>query len=246
MKDTNSKPLSVEISDGIKFITLNRPNRRNSLDEILVELLIQEIQQPLPEVVDLLVIRGAGKAFCSGFDLSDLAMETDATLAYRFLRLETLLQLIVNVGVPTVALAHGAVYGAGADLFMACHYRIAEEDVRISFPGIRFGVILGTGRLSSRIGVDAARRTLVRREPICSAEALVKGIVTDIAGENEWANRIEEIRSDGQLIDRATKNRMSIALSRDFNDNDFTALARSVTEPGLKQRIVDYVERISS
>ncbi|MFC1560534.1 enoyl-CoA hydratase/isomerase family protein, partial [Pseudomonadota bacterium] len=121
--------LEIDQQGDLLQLTLNRPSSANALSPELTEALIQALTQTAG--VRLCVIRGAGRHFCAGFDLSDLDSLSDGDLLWRFLRIETLLQAVYHAPFAVVALGHGQMVGAGADLFAACWRRIAAADTRI-------------------------------------------------------------------------------------------------------------------
>src|SRR3546814_4977267 len=82
---------------------------------------------------------------------------SEGDLVLRLIRIETLLQTVWHLPFPTLALARGRVFGAGADLFCACSRRVAEPGTSFRMPGLGFGIVLGTRRLMARVGADAAR-----------------------------------------------------------------------------------------
>ena len=138
-------------------LTLNRPEVANALSFELVEALLAAIAVAAGDGTRLVVLDSAGKSFCSGFDLSDLDDLSDGDLIYRLIRIEMLLQTVAHAPFPTLALAHGRVFGAGADLVGACSRRIAAPGTKFRMPGLGFGVVLGTRRLAACVGPDAAR-----------------------------------------------------------------------------------------
>ena len=87
--------------DRVTTCTLNRPDKLNALNANLVEWLIQAMEGARIKNSQLVVFRGTGRAFCAGFDLSDLTVMSDADLLYRFVRIETLLQAIYTAPMPT-------------------------------------------------------------------------------------------------------------------------------------------------
>ena len=127
-----------------------------------------------------LVFRGRGRHFCTGFDLSGLESETDATLRARFVALEGLLQAVWHAPVRTVAVATGRAWGAGADLFASCDVRACTPDATFRFPGTAFGIVLGTRRLVELIGWDRARPLVTEGATHDAAAALAAGLATDI------------------------------------------------------------------
>src|SRR5210317_1376758 len=115
MTGTDETVLKIERDEALLQLTLNRPDSANALNTELTEALIAAVTQA--QDIRLCVIRGQGRHFCAGFDLSDLESLSDGDLLWRFLRIETMLQLVYHAPFATVALAHGQVVGAGADLF---------------------------------------------------------------------------------------------------------------------------------
>lgn len=232
--------VSVEVSHrgAVVWIRLERPDRANSLSAELVEDLIQAVGQAAESNARLLVLSGRGRTFCGGFDLSDLDRESDASLAHRFLRIEMLLQALYYAPLYTVALAHGNVSGAGADLVAACARRIAAPETVFRFPGIRFGVLLGTRRLAELVG-SRARSIVLQQETVDAEEALRIGLVDRLAQPPEWEPMIERIAAEVVASDRDAV-RSVMGIDRHAGDRDLGTLARSVAEPGLKERIQAY------
>ncbi|MCW2759082.1 MAG: hypothetical protein JWO46_2828 [Nocardioidaceae bacterium] len=127
-------------------VTLDRPERANALSAELVEELHAVLDEAAMVRPTALVLRGNPRHFAAGFDLGGLDLETDASLAYRFLRIGLLLERLYDAPYVTVAVADGAAVGAGADLVLACDHRLVAPGVTLRFPGAQFGVVLGAHR----------------------------------------------------------------------------------------------------
>ena len=125
-------------------IEFSRPDKSNPMTADAVERILEAMTGKESSDLALMVFRGQGRNFCSGFDLTGLEAATDADLLFRILRVETLLQAVFHAPFVTLALAHGNVVGAGADLFCACALRIATPETTFRMPGLKFGVALGT------------------------------------------------------------------------------------------------------
>ena len=153
-------PLAVGWGDdGVCRVTLMRPGAGNSLSADLVAALEAVVDEGAVRRPRLMVLRGEGRHFCTGFDLSRLDEESDDTLLARFCRIELMLQKVHRAPFPTLAIAHGRTVGAGADLFAACTHRLAAPGTQFAFPGASgFGLVLGTRRLVQRVGAERARR----------------------------------------------------------------------------------------
>ena len=159
--------LSTEQLPGITTLTLQRPERGNALGPELVEALISAAEAAIADpAVHTLVLRGAGRHFCTGLDLSDLATLSDGDLLLRLVRIETLLALLWHAPIRTVALAHGRTWGAGADLFAndlskVCRqlgltvvdgFILADQTADISKDAPRLGFLRRISQALRRIG----------------------------------------------------------------------------------------------
>ena len=202
--------------DAVWTVTLTRPERANALSSDLVEALhavLDEVDVVRPAA---LVLRGNQRHFAAGFDLTGLDLETDATLAHRFLRIGLLLERLATAPCLTVAVADGAAIGAGADVVLACDARLVAPTVTLRFPGSRFGVVLG-----------ATRRALL--EDYAGLTTGTPDQLDDLLAE--WLGWSESVRA-GVLADRPDHDA----------DAELAALARSVAVPGLRDRIAAYAD----
>ena len=244
MPPPDEKILEIDQQGDLLQLTLNRPHSANALSPALTEALIEALTQTAG--VRLCVIRGRGRHFCSGFDLSDLDSLSDGDLLWRFLRIETLLQAIYHAPFAVVALGHGQMVGAGADLFASCWRRVATPDARIRMPGWNFELALGTRRLTHSIGRDAARDMLIDTKVLSAAESLGCGLATELAEQQEWPALIDELcKRTSSLSPTALKNMLELTTS-DSRDGDIAAIVKSAGRPGLKDRIIAYRDRLAN
>lgn len=151
-------PVSVTREGSLTRVRLNRAEKLNAFNAELVDGLMHAVRTAHEDGTRLLVITAEGKGFSGGFDLNDLDAQSDGDLLLRFVRVEELLQAVHHAPFATLALVHGACYGAAADLVAACHFRVAAPDARFRMPGLRFDLVLGTRiilrRLMLSIGQD--------------------------------------------------------------------------------------------
>jgi enoyl-CoA hydratase/carnithine racemase len=227
-------------ADGVVTLSLNRPDRGNALGPELVEQLTEGFERAVAGGARLVVLRGEGRHFCTGFDLSDLDSLTDGDLLLRVVRIEVLLQRIHTAPVTTLAVATGRTFGAGADLFAACDRRIALAGASFSFPGPAFGLVLGTARLAARVGRDRAREMLLAGREIMAEAALMSGLATAVLGPEDLTAEVARAAEAAGRLDAATVAALHSRTSRAEDDADLAALVRSAAVPGLKQRIQDY------
>lgn len=222
-------------------IWLNRPDKLNALDGALVEALIAALEEARANSVRLVVLSGEGKGFSGGFDFTGLGEQSDGDLALRFLRLEHLLQSVHHSPFVTVALVHGSCFGAAADLVASCTHRIAAPGTRFRMPGLKFGIALGTRRLGEVVGRGAALGVLLDSKVFEAGEALRMGFLTDIAETAEWEAKVAALKSSVGSLPVGSFERLLRLTRPEHRDADMAELARSVAEPGLKQRIEIYL-----
>lgn len=232
--------LLIKRQNDITHLIMNRPDKANALSAALVEEMLEAVEKASSDGTRLLVFSGNGSSFCAGFDFTGIDTESDATLAVRLIRIETLLQAVYHVSMPTIALAHGGVYGAGADLACVCARRVAAPGTRFRMPGLGFGIALGTQRFAERVGSSVARAILSETRMFDADEALRIGFVDAIIAQEGWSAVIEAAAKAARTLDPASVALLHELTVRDTRAADMAALARSATRPGLKERMVKY------
>jgi enoyl-CoA hydratase len=234
----SEEPLLIQFDGPIASLVLNRPARGNALDAGLVGRLSGAIDSCVARGARLLIFRGNGRHFCTGFDLSNLEHESHGDLLLRFVAIELLLQKIAAAPIITAAVARGSVVGAGADLFVACDHRICLPDARLSFPGSGFGIALGTRRLVSRVGNSAACELHFTGRIVQAEEAISLGLATICVSEAGLENVIHtQARQSRRLLSYSISAIRSAAARLHDADCDLAALVRSASLPGLIERI---------
>ena len=242
VNEQSEPELLVERESDLLVLTLNRPSAANALSPSLVEAIYSEITGA--KDVRLCVIRGNGRHFCAGFDLSDIEAISDGDLLWRFLRIELMLQAVHHAPFPTIALAHNQVVGAGADLLAACWKRVVAPDVRLKMPGWNFELALGTRRLARLIGPDTARDLLIDTRTMGAAESLSCKLSTDIIEPEQWDQLVEDLLERTRALpQKALENMLSLTVN-DSRDLDLAAIVHTAGQPGLKERIMSYREKV--
>jgi enoyl-CoA hydratase/carnithine racemase len=233
--------------DGTAVLTLSNPLRGNALSADMVESLMAQVQQCIADTaLHTLVLRGEGKHFCTGFDLSDdgaggLASEAsalaavDGPLLWRFVRVEQLLSLVWHAPLRTVAMAQGRTWGAGADLFAACDLRLADAETQWRFPGAGFGLVLGTRRLGTLVGASRALDWVGHGRGIDAPTAQACGFLHATVDIAEWRTALPDLK-----VERNTYASLKAATRPDLSDADLAALVRSAAQPGLAARVQTY------
>ncbi len=222
---------------GITTLTLNRPDKRNSLSHGLVEELLHCVLEAHDDETHLLVLRGEGKNFSAGFDFTGYETQTASDLLHRFVRVETLLQKVEHAPFTTLALVHGDNFGAGVDLVVACKNRIADPAATCKLPGLTFGLVLGTRRLAARTSQHWARSVLEAALTVESLDACTAGLFTALARMDEWDEHVKRAAASACNLEIASAAVLHRVLSVDTCDADMADLVRSAAAPGLIDRI---------
>src|ERR1700731_4380305 len=168
-------------SSGVTYLTLNRPAQYNALSEQMLAALhgtlVALADDPSVRVV---VLGGAGKAFCAGHDLKQ--MKANPSLEY-YQRLfddcSRLMMRIQSLPQPVIARVHGVATAAGCQLVAMCDLAIAADDARFAVAGVNVGLFCATPSvaLSRNIGRKAAFEMLVTGDFIDSASAVQRGLI---------------------------------------------------------------------
>ena len=170
----------------ITVVTLNRPERRNSLTIELLNELIAAIKvasdQPNERV---LILRGAGAAFCTGLDLKEAADQTKAHATAEMVA-KTLITL-AETRLVTIAAVHGAAVAGGAGIMSACDFVVAAEKTKIGYPEVRRGLVAGLVMtfLRRQIGERDLRELVLGGELIDAARAKEIGLVNRVVPQDD-------------------------------------------------------------
>ena len=228
---------------GLWRFWLDDPPRSNALSPLLVSQLYAGLQEAFESDARAIVIASSTERFCAGFDLSDIDRVPDTELRERFEAIESLLEAIRRAPLLTIALVRGAALGAGADLVAACDYRLGTSNARLAFPGIRFGVILGTRHLTAVVGGQRAREILLEGKALDAAQACAAGLLSGVYGADALDARAAEILTHAEALD-AGALRALLRLTRDAaSQRDLDELMRSTALPGLGERMRTHARR---
>lgn len=201
MSDSEDAVL-VDIADGIATVTLNNPGMRNALTEDVSDGLVAAMDTVSGSDARVVVIEGAGSAFCAGGDINTMmeGLSTDVPAhrkATEIMKgLHRAIERIVRCPLPTVAKIDGQAFGAGASLAIACDIQVARADVEMSFAFRKVGLAVDSGTswmLPRLVGENTAKRLVLTGEVFTAEEAAEMGVVTDAVPEDEFADRAAEI-----------------------------------------------------
>lgn len=175
----------------VRIITLNRPDKRNALNDELIAALKEALREAnSDESVKCIVIRGAGKDFCSGADLSALQKIAGASHEENLedaRSLGELYKLIRTVRQPVIAAVRGRALAGGCGLAMACDLIIAETNAKFGFPEVKIGFVPAMVAAIVRRNMPERRAfaTLTLGEMMSARELLDAGIVHAVAADDD-------------------------------------------------------------
>jgi enoyl-CoA hydratase/carnithine racemase len=181
--------LLTERGDGVGWLTLNRPAKRNALNRALREALDQSLAEfAADDGVRVVVLTGAGTAFCAGADLSDGSPSTGHPMSEPG---RPVAQPLAAFTKPLIAAINGPAFGGGLELALACDLRVAARGATFALPEVKIGSLPGSGgtqRLVRAIGPAVAARMLFSGEPLSAADALRTGLISDLVEVGELAD----------------------------------------------------------
>jgi enoyl-CoA hydratase len=182
--------LKCEKRDGIGYVTVNRPEKLNALNQKVMNELgmcFADIQRD--EEVKIAILTGAGeKAFVAGADINELAVQTPLQGKETSQAGQRVLRLIENLGKPVIAAVNGYAFGGGCELALACTLRIASENARLGQPEVKLGIIpgyAGTQRLPRLVGKGRALEMILSGEAVTAQEAYRIGLVNQVVAQKD-------------------------------------------------------------
>jgi enoyl-CoA hydratase len=174
-----------EIRDGIAFVTINRPDKLNALnDQVMLDLAAAADRIAIEGEIKGAIITGSGpKSFVAGADIGDLSRQGPFDGKARAQRGQAVLRRLETCGKPVIAAINGFALGGGCELAMACHIRIASESAKFGQPEVKLGIAPGYGgtqRLPRLVGKGIAMQLILTGEMIDAQEAYRIGLVNKV------------------------------------------------------------------
>lgn len=175
--------ISLSIADGVAEIVLNAPHKLNSLDEQALRDLGEAYDDAAAAAsggdVRALLLRGEGRAFCAGRDISGVMPETDDAAAYLGGLVQPLLKKMSAFPAPTFAAAQGACLGVGLGLLLATDVVYVAEDAKFGSPFAKLGATLDSGGhwyFTERLGMHRTLDLIYTAELMSGADAVAQGM----------------------------------------------------------------------
>jgi enoyl-CoA hydratase/carnithine racemase len=168
-------------ADGVATLTLNRPKQYNALSEALLDVLLAALDEiARDESLRVVVLAGAGPAFCAGHDLKEMRSRPDQDY-YRalFAKCGSMMQALTRLPQPVIARVHGIATAAGCQLVAACDLAVASTAARFATSGINVGLFCSTPAVALTRNVNRKQsfEMLMTGEFVSAAEAVARGLV---------------------------------------------------------------------
>jgi enoyl-CoA hydratase/carnithine racemase len=168
--------IEIHREDAVALLTLNRPDKRNAVnEEMRAELTAAFAGFDADPSLRVVVLTGAGSAFCAGGDLSASTVPDPDR--------PRIIEPLDKFAKPVIAAINGVAFGGGLELALACDLRIASHAARFALPEVRLGSLPGSGgtqRLPAVVGPSLAAQMILTGEPIDAARALAAGLVSEL------------------------------------------------------------------
>ena len=196
-----SEQLLFTVTDGIARITLNRPERMNAFTFEMIDAWTAALQQcRTDDAVKVVLLTGAGNAFCSGGDIVEMGDRLQHTPEQRkneqFNRIERIPIALEDLDKPVIAAVNGVATGAGMDMALMCDIRYAAQSARFAETYIKVGLVPGAGGahfLPRLVGVSKALELFLTGDFVDADEALRLGLVNKVFPDDKLIEEVEKI-----------------------------------------------------
>jgi len=243
--------LKIERQPNYLTLTLNRPEKRNSLNAALLEAMDKALAaSENDKEIRALIVRGAGKSFCAGLDLAEADRLEGG---HSPVGIERVFHRLEQFPVPTIAAVQGAALAGGCELALHCDLRVAAQDARIGMTVARVGLLVPYDFIRKLIEVIGSANTaqiLYTGEPVTAERALQMGMVHGVVAVDKldaaavaWA---EKVAANAPLSLRTMKKSLRRSMSAAFDawHDDILEMGRMVrASKDAKEGIRAFLEK---
>jgi enoyl-CoA hydratase/carnithine racemase len=236
-KDAGAGPtpeVLYEVEGGIATITLNRPERMNAISGPMLAKLAQDLLKANADPdVRVILLTGAGRAFCVGLDLVDATQGSGIGSASQAQSVSVNLDLrntpptiLFNLDKPTICALNGAAAGYGLDTALGCDIRIMSESSKLAAAFVKRGVVPesgGTWLLPRLVGWSKAAELIFTGRTLSAADSLALGLASEVVPDADLMTRARavaaEIAANAPLAVQSAKRLMRMGMEETFNDH---------------------------
>ena len=228
------KSVTLEITDRIATITLNRPERLNAIDQHMPRDIRAAVAQANDDDdVHVIVVTGAGRAFSAGYDLVDYAQTPGANAGVQEMPWDPMVDFKMMYDntqcfaslwrsyKPTIAKVRGFAVAGGSDIALSCDLVVMAADAKIGYPSARVWGCPTTAMWVYRVGAERAKRMLLTGDLIDGREAKDMGLVIDAVPEAELDLRVSELAKRMAAVPRNQLMMHKLMINQAFDNMGF-------------------------
>lgn len=242
-------------ADGILTITLNRPERRNALTPEMQQELITELESARDGATQVVILTGAGTAFCAGLDLTVLERTESKSAAEQEANTRCLARLfrtLYTLPIPTIAAVNGHAIAGGTGLATLCDFTFAVPEAKFGYTEVKIGFVpaLVSAFLWLQIGEKRARSLLLTGRIFGAQEAQVLGLVNEIIEPDRVLPHsttfAQELLQNSPAAMRATKELLLAQSLPQLDAQIERAIAVSITarqQPDFREGVAAFLEK---
>ena len=245
------KTVQYAEAQSITTITLNRPDKRNAISYELIDDLISALKQAASSAAQIVILTGAGKAFCSGMDLDNLKQLTGRTHEQNVVDSETMASLfrtLYDFPKPTIAAVNGAAIAGGTGLATLCDFTLAVPEAKFGYTEVRIGFVPGivSSYLIANVGEKRARDLLLTGRLFDAEEAHKLGLLNEIVALDQLMPRALQLAA--QLMENSPASlRTTKALLSSYTKEQLDRqLTNAIKENAGIRQTADFKEGITS
>jgi methylglutaconyl-CoA hydratase len=235
----------------VRTITLNRPERRNAMTPGMQAELIAALEEASASDCRVVVLAGAGEAFCSGLDLTALqGMQDRSASEYRTdaERIAKLFRTLYELPKPTIAVVHGAAIAGGTGLAMICDFTLAVPAAKFGYTEVRIGFVpaLVSAYLALQIGDKRSRDLLLTGRLFNGAEGYQLGLVNEVVAPEDLSARVQalsEVLGANSPQSLAATKRLLAAQNKAWLD---AAIAEAMEANARARETADFQEGVAA
>ena len=255
-----SEELLYDVDGHIATVTFNRPDRMNTITHTMLSGLSEVLlEADADRQVRVIVITGAGRAWCAGLDIAaassgeGIGGDSGASLSGEF-DLRSAPPVVLNkIDTPTIAALNGGAAGYGMDLALGCDIRLASESAKLSAAYTARGLVPesgGTWLLPRIVGWSTAAELLFTARTLTADQALAHGLVSEVVPADALMDRAmavaAEVAANAPLAVRAAKRMMRHAMTEDLEDHvqrQYLALLPLFGTKDFREALAAYMEK---
>jgi enoyl-CoA hydratase/carnithine racemase len=246
MTPNQPKFVHVSIENAVATLTLNRPEVRNAIDDVMRSEFVSTLSDlDSNQDIRVVIVTGAGTAFCAGGDVSGMQERLKAsadTIAYNGWRRQKQthrsISLLHGMSKPTVAAVNGSAVGLGCDIALACDFIIAAKSAKFAMSFINRGLVSDGGGmyfLPRRVGLSKAKELIFTGREVQSTEALEIGLADRVAEDQDL---LDDARQWAQQL--GTGSATAIALAKPILDRTFETSEEQLFALGRQAQAICY------